>query len=193
MKCFPLIFLIALPPLPAQNYEPLTGEERLKWFGNATFGTRSLLISGPITSAWRTYNNRPVEWGPQWDGFGKRYGARLLNNSVNNGLEASTGAIWNEDPRYFRLGEGPVRRRLGQAVKQTWMSRYGDGEYRFGAAKAIGIVGGAFGQRLWMPDSVNSNRDCTIRIGGGYSGRLLGNLFREFGPDLRRRLRRNKN
>ncbi|MFN0100868.1 MAG: hypothetical protein ACKV2U_02130 [Bryobacteraceae bacterium] len=193
MKCFPLILSVALLPLSAQNYKPLTAEERVKWFGVSTFGPRSLFISGPFTSAWRTYTNRPEEWGPHWGGFGKRYAARLLNNTVNNGVEASLGAVWNEDPRYFRLGEGSVGRRLGQAVKQTVMSRYGDGEYRFGFARAIGITGGSFGQKLWMPDSVTSNRDCVVRIGGNYAGQFVGNLFREFSPELLKKLKLKKN
>jgi len=188
MKFLPLLLLLF--PLSAQTYEPLTGEQRLKWFGKATYGARSLLISGPLTSALRTYNNRPEEWGPHWEGFGKRYGTRLLNNSFTNGLEGATGAIWKEDPRYFRVGEGPVRKRFGNVIKQTWMSRYGNGEYHFGAAKAIGITGGAFVQKMWMPDSVASNRDCAIRVGGGYSGRFISNLFREFGPELFKKLKR---
>lgn len=191
MKHLAILFPFGIVPVAAQSYQPLTAEERLKWFGKSTYGTRSLLISGPITSAWRTYRNRPEEWGPHWDGFGKRYSARLLNNSVTNGLEGSFGAVWNEDPRYFRLGQGSVGKRLGAAAKQTFLSRYGNGEYHFGAARAIGITGGAFAQKLWMPDSVTSNRDCAIRIGGGYLGQFFGNLAREFTPEIKRMLKRN--
>jgi hypothetical protein len=190
MKHLALIALFGILPATAQNYEPLTAAERIKWFGRTTYGTRSLLISGPITSAWRTYTNRPEEWGPGWEGFGKRYAARLMNNTVNNGLEGSFGALWEEDPRYFRLGQGSAGKRLGAAFKQTFLSRYGDGEYRFGAAKAIGITGSAFGQKLWMPDSVTSNRDCVVRVGGGYLGRFFGNMAREFTPDIKKVLKR---
>ena len=190
MKCLSLPLLLL--PLAAQNFEPLTGEQRLQWFSRSTYGPRSLLISGPLTSAWRTYNNRPEDWGPHWEGFGKRYSARLLNNSVTNGLEGSFGAAWNEDPRYFPLGQGAIGKRLGSALKQTWMSRYGNGEYHFGAARAIGIVGGAFAQKLWMPESVTSNRACAINIGGGYAGQFFSNLLREFSPDLLKKLKRKK-
>ncbi|HEU0119884.1 MAG TPA: hypothetical protein VFQ91_05110 [Bryobacteraceae bacterium] len=185
-------FLFAVLPLAAQNYAPLSAEERLKWFGTTTYGPRSLLVGGTAVSAWRTWRNRPHEWGPGWEGFGKRYGARILGNTFTNGVEASMGALWDEDPRYFRRGEGGAKKRLGNALKQTFMSRFGDGEYRFGAAKATGIVGGAFAQKMWMPDSVTTNRHCLYRIGGGYSGRFVGNLFREFLPDLKRAIKRKK-
>lgn len=190
MKYLALVFLFGVWPATAQNYRPLTAEERVKWFTTSTYGTRSLLISGPMTSAWRTYRNRPEEWGPHWDGFGKRYAARLLNNTVNNGLEGSLGAVWREDPRYFALGQGSFGKRMGAAFKQTFLSRYGNGEYRFGAARAIGITGSAFGQKLWMPDSVTSNRDCLVRVGGGYLGQFFGNLAREFTPEFKKILKR---
>jgi len=193
MKSILVVLLFALTPILAQTYEPLTGEERLKWFAKSTYGPRSLLFSGPFSAGWRTLRNRPEEWGPHWEGFGKRYGSRLLNNSLTNGLEGSLGAVWNEDPRYHRLGQGPVGRRFGAAFKQTWMSRYGDGSYRIGVARAIGITGGSFAQKLWMPDSITSNRDCAVRIGGGYAGRFLGNLFREFSPEIMRFAKRKKN
>lgn len=182
--------LLAALPLAAQNYEPLTGEQRALWFAKSTYGPRSLLISGPITAAFRTQSNRPEEWGPHWDGFGRRYGARLVNNTVTNGVEGLFGAAVGEDPRYFRLGQGSTGRRLGHALKMTVLSRTNDGSYRFGSAKAAGIVSGAYAQKLWMPDSVTSNRDCAARVGGGYAGRLISNLFREFSPEFRRLFRR---
>lgn len=186
MNLSPLTFLCALLPLAAQSYAPMTARERVQWFGASTFGVRSLLIADPAVSVWRTYLDRPVEWDSGIDGFGKRYASRVAVNTFTNSAEAGLGAIWKEDPRYFRSGEGAVSRRLGAAAKQIFLSRYGDGNYRFGAAKAAGIVGGSFVQKLWMPESVISNRDCTVRIGGNYGARFLNNLFREFGPDIRK-------
>lgn len=190
MKFGLILILLFLPALQAQTYEPLTGEERLKWFAKSTYGPKSLLVAGPFSAGWRTGTNRPEEWGPGWEGFGKRYGARLVNNSVQNGTEAAFGAIWNEDPRYHRLGQGSAGKRLLHTVKYTFGSRYGDGRVHFAAAKAIGITTGAFLQKAWMPDSVTSNRDCLFRIHGSYAGRFFSNVFREFGPDIFRKFKR---
>lgn len=194
MKLYFCVIAISILPLsaqttPPQPYVPLTAEQRVTWFVQKTYGPKSLFITGPISAGFRTYRNRPVEWGPHWEGFGKRYGARLLNNSVTNSIEGALGAAWDEDPRYFRIGQGPATTRLRHIVKSTFLSRYSDGRYRFGAAKAIGITGGSFAQKIWMPDSVTTNRDCMVRIGTGYGGRLLGNFFREFVPDLKKAVR----
>ena len=89
MKLGLTLILLLLPVLQAQNYEPLTGEERFRWFAKTTYGPKSLLVAGPFSAGWRTATNRPEEWGPGWEGFGKRYGARLVNNSMQNGTEAA--------------------------------------------------------------------------------------------------------
>jgi hypothetical protein len=190
MNLLIVVALLAANVLAAQNYQPITAQERLRYFGGTTFGPSAMLFSSSFSAGWRTLGNRPEEWGPHWEGFGKRYGSSVLNRTVINGAENSLGAIWKEDPRYFRLGQGPVRARLGQTMKQTFLSRYGDGQYRFGAAKAIGITGAAFAQKLWVPPSIASNSDCALRVGGGFAARFLSNLIREFSPDLIRKLKK---
>jgi len=190
MKLLIFVALLTLQSLSAQNYRPITASERTRYFGRTTFGPSALLVSGPMAAGWRTLYNRPEEWGPNWEGFGRRYGSGQLNWTISNGAEVSFGAIWKEDPRYFRLGQGSVRTRLSQSLKQTFLSRYGDGEYRFGAAKAIGITGAAFAQKLWVPPSIASNSDSALRIGGGYAARLFSNVIREFSPDLLKKFKK---
>jgi hypothetical protein len=45
-----------------------------------------------------TLYNSPHEYGAHWTGFGECYGMRLTGISVSNGMEASLGAAWGEDP-----------------------------------------------------------------------------------------------
>lgn len=70
------------------------------------------------------------------------------------------------------------------------MTDYEDGKTRFAFARAMGITTGAFAQNAWMPDSVATNKAALNRIGGGYIGRMMGNIFREFGPDLKKIVKR---
>ena len=103
---------------------------------------------------------------------------------MSTSTEIGLGAIWKEDPRYFPKASGKVAGRIGEAARQAVLSRYANGNYYFGAAKAAGMVTGSF------TESVISNRDCTIRIGGNYAGRFVSNLFAEFGPEIRKIFRR---
>jgi hypothetical protein len=193
-RIFPLLFLAATAAASAQPIgTTLSAKERLRWFTHSTYGRNSLLVSGPIASGLRTWANRPEEWGPGWEGFAQRYGMRLVNNSVMNGVEAGLGAAWGEDPRYHRAPPGTsAGKRVGHALKQVFLNRYEDGQYRFGFAKAAGITTNAFAQNAWMPDSISTNREAALRISNAYTGRAIGHLFREFGPDLFRVIRRKK-
>lgn len=187
MKLAFLLLLVLIPVLPAQSP---TADERVGWFAQNTYGTNTLLIAGPFSSGWRTLLNRPEEWGRTWSGFGKRYGVRVLNNTIQNGTDVTLGAIWNEDPRYLPLGKGSPGQRFRHSLKYTFGANYGGGRTGFAVARAAGITTASFAQNAWMPDSVNSNRDAAFRIGTSYAARLASNLFQEFGKDLFRKFKK---
>ncbi len=190
MRFLASLSFLALLPLHSQVYSSMTGGERAKFYVQDTFRLRSFLISGPAVAAMRTWQDRPVEWEGTWEGFGKRYASRVAINTISNTTEIGLGAIWKEDPRYFPKATGKFSRRIGEAARQAVLSRYANGNYYFGAAKAAGMVAGSFTQKLYMPESVISNRDCTVRIGGYYAGRFVSNLFEEFRPQIRKIFRR---
>ena len=54
----------------------LTGHDRLRWVALTTFGPKNL-AAGLFVAGIQTWRNEPEAWGPHWDGFGTRYGARL--------------------------------------------------------------------------------------------------------------------
>ena len=64
------------------HYQPANAGDRVKWFAISTAGPLSLLAAGPISAGFGTAINRPKEYGPHWDGFGKRYGMRLTGVST---------------------------------------------------------------------------------------------------------------
>jgi hypothetical protein len=185
-----VLLLLAALAAAAQPWQPITGTERVENFVQGTYGPNSLFVGGVFSSSFRTLNNNPREWGPGWSGFGRRYGMRLVNNSVNNGVEVALGALWDEDPRYHPLHKGSPGKRIGYALKRTFYNRYGTSREHFGAARFAGIVAGSFGQNLWMPDSVNDARHGVRRIAGNYAGSAVGNLFREFTPEIKKIFKR---
>ncbi|HEY7615282.1 MAG TPA: hypothetical protein VH744_00625, partial [Terriglobales bacterium] len=91
---------------PKVSYRPITGEQRFRWFVNNTVGPASL-GAGILSAGLGTARNNPEEYGPTWEGFGKRYGMRLTGVSTGNAMEAGLGSLWGEDPRYFRASHEP--------------------------------------------------------------------------------------
>lgn len=172
----------------ASTDNPITGDERLKWAVMSTVGPASLM-GGVISAGFGTAFNQPREYGTHWDGFGKRYGMRLTGIATSNAMEAGLGAIWGEDPRYHRAGDGAsFGGRIGHVVKYTFLSKNRAGEVVPAYARYAGIAGSNFLSNSWRADSEANDGHAVMRIGLGFLGRMSGNAFEEFWPDVRDRL-----
>jgi hypothetical protein len=166
------------------TYHPITLRQRMSWFLTNTIGPPHL-VGGLFTSAFGTAVDRPKEYGPGWAGFGDRYGMRLTGISTGNAIEASAGALWGEDPRYFRVPDEPFKRRIGNAVKLTFVARRRDGHFKPAYARYMAISGNNFLSNIWRVDSEANNHDAVIRTADGFAGRFVSNLFEEFWPDIK--------
>jgi hypothetical protein len=177
-----------LTPLKAvtenDTYLPITSRQRLRWFLTNTIGPPHL-VGGLFTSAFGTAVDRPKEYGPGWAGFGDRYGIRLTGIVTGNAIEASTGALWGEDPRYFRVPNEPFGRRILNAVQLTFKARRRDGRFAPAYARYIAISGNNFLSNTWRVDSEANAHDAVIRTLDGFAGRFASNLFEEFWPDIK--------
>jgi hypothetical protein len=172
------------PQLTKPRYVPITSEERLKWFVKSTAGPQSLLLAGPFSAGWGTAFGNPPEYNNSWEGFGQRYGMRLTGVSTGNAMEAGIGAIWGEDPRYFRAPDKPFKKRVVNVIDLTFRTYYPDGERRFAYARAIGNVGNNFLSNTWRVPSESDWQSAIIRSLEGIGGRMASNAFQEFLPDV---------
>jgi hypothetical protein len=187
---------VAQPAAPSSvvpDYKPISGVQRLKWFATSTVGPVSLMAAGPLSAGWGTALNKPREYGPHWEGFGKRYGMRLTGVSTGNALEAGLGALWGEDPRYFRSPARSFGGRVKYVLKSTFMAPNRNGEWRPAYARQIGIVGNNFLSNLWRVDSANDASHAAERSVLGVLGKMGSNAFAEFWPDVKRLVAKKKN
>jgi hypothetical protein len=166
---------------------PITAKQRIQWVVRSTVGPESL-TGGLFSAGWGTLFNSPKEYGAHWEGFGDRYGMRLTGLAVSNTMEAGLGAIWGEDPRYMRDAGAPFDQRLGHAVKMTFMAQDRNGRLIPAYARMIAIPGNNFISNAWRADSEATVDHAFIRTGLGFLGRLSGNTFEEFWPDVRQKL-----
>ena len=171
-----------LAPLP---YQPITTTGRLRWFVLNSIGPTSL-AAGVFSAAIGTAMNSPSEYGPHWEGFGKRYGLRLTGIVTQNAMEAGIGTLWGEDPRYFRTQDEPVRRRIRNILVMTVAARGRDGDLHPAYARYIAIGGGNLLSDTWRPESQETVGSTIGRIGLGFAGRAAGDAFLEFWPDIKR-------
>jgi len=181
-------FVHAVPRNPS-DYHPITPEGRLGWFTRATVGPKSL-IGGVFSSGIGTAFNNPYEYGPHWDGFAKRYGMRLTGISTGNAIEATLGAAWSEDPRYFHTVHAAFGDRVKNVVDLTFRAYHDDGERHPAYARFVAVFGNNFLSNSWRVQSEADWQHAMIRSAEGFGGRMVSNAVSEFFPQVWRKVRR---
>jgi hypothetical protein len=176
---------ITKSPSEKQTYEPISGSRRVAWFFVRTVGPESL-FAGAFTAGIGTARNKPEEYGPHVLGFAKRYGMRFTGVATSNAMEGGLGAVWGEDPRYFRANGRPFRARLMNVVLLTFMARRRDGKYAPAYARYMAIPGSNFLSNTWRADSEATTSAALTRTAMGFVGHLADNAFQEFWPNLRK-------
>jgi len=162
---------------------PITGEQRLEWVTLSTVGPASL-AGGVISAGFGTWINSPREYGTHWEGFGDRYGIRLTGIATSNVMEAGLGALWGEDPRYERAIRAGFGGRVGHVLKMAFLARNRNGRLEPAYARFIANSGSNYLSNTWRADSEATWSKGTLRIGLGFAGRIAGNAFSEFWPDV---------
>ena len=174
-------------PTGIVNFRAITASGRMSWYASNTVGITGL--AGTITSAsWGTLFNEPKEYGPTWEGFGKRAGIRLSTLAISNTMEVGLGAIWGEDPRYIRAPGLSFKGRLGRVIKMSVLSQNRYGKTMPAYARIIAIPSSNFISNTFRADSESQASDAALRTALGFLGEMTSNAFVEFWPDLRHKL-----
>ncbi len=175
----------------SDDSRPITAKQRAQWVVSNTMGPQAI-IGEALSAGYGAWKNKPNEFGSHWDGFGKRAGADLSEAAVSHTMEAGLGAIWGEDPRYFRDAGAPFKNRLAHVVVMTFVARNRDGALMPAYARFIAIPSSSALASTWRPESDRNAGDVGARIGLAVLGRMGTNAFTEFWPDVRRHIFRTK-
>jgi len=178
--------------LTALTYTPITSRERIDWIVDGTIGAKSLGV-GVFATMWQTGADTPHEWERwTWSGVTKRYLQREADVAISNSLEAGVGAIWGEEPRYIRSGRKGLWPRTRYAMKTVFLAQRPDGHLAPAWGRVVGNTVNNLIENTWLPPSVTTPGQTIFRSSTGFLGRLAGNLFEEFWPDVVKRMRKRK-
>jgi hypothetical protein len=177
-------------PVTAETYVPITPAQRVDWIVDGTIGKRSLTLIGPLATAWQTAFNTPEEWGRGFSGIAKRYAQREADVAISNTIEAGLGALWDEDPRYIPSGRKGIWPRARYAIKTVFLAQRRDGSLRPAWGRYAGNTLNNLIENSWLPPSMTTGGQTALRSGLGMLGRLGGNAWEEFWPDVARRFRK---
>jgi hypothetical protein len=166
----------------------ITSGERFEWVTTTIVGRQSLM-AGAFVAGTETLMALPPEWGRTASGFGRRYVSRDGAIAISNGVEASLGALWGEDPRYPECHCDGIGQRAAHAAKLSVFAVRSDGHVAPAWGRYAGTITSNFAQNTWQPASGRTWQQMLLRQAGAVSGRFVGNLWTEFWPDVRRRFK----
>jgi hypothetical protein len=198
-SCLGLVLMVAAPRaalcqpaagLTADEYVPITTDQRVDWIVDGVIGRQSLLIVGPLADIWQTAFNTPEEWGRGPSGIAKRYAERLTDVAISNSIEGGLGALWGEDPRYVRSARKGVWPRARYALKTSVLAPGRDGRLRPAWARYAGNTLNNVIENAWLPPSQTTASMTAVRSGMGIVTRMGGNLWEEFWPDVKRHFKK---
>jgi len=133
--------------------------------------------------------NDPKEWGQGWGAYAKRYGASFADNSIGTYMTAAIyPSLLEEDPRYYRMGEGKFVHRAYHAVNRLFITRTDSGHERFNFSESLGnLTAAAISNAYHVPgDRTVSRNVTTFGFLILYDG--ISNELKEFWPDMRRKV-----
>ncbi len=178
------------PTLPASatsHYTPLTGSEKWHYYLRSTYGPVAVGKSAVWSAVNQAQDSNP-EWGQGMEGYGKRLASKYGQHTIKRSVAQGLGALLQEDPRYFASTNTGFMPRTGHALAWTFITRKDDGGNKFADARIVGTFTGALISRAWHPEGERNVRSglesgaISLAIDAGW------NVFKEFWPDVRRRL-----
>ncbi len=171
--------------------QPPTWQDRRGVFFKRLLGPQAVIETIPGT-IFDTARNFPHQWGRGPVGIAKRFGSQYGQFIVGEGIELGVSAFHREDPRYTRMPEGTIGQRIRHAIHRTFIVPGANGGNTIALARIANVYGSWAIATSWNPpdqrDPVRILRNGTMGMGF----KVCGNLFNEFWPDVKRRLRRNK-
>jgi hypothetical protein len=168
--------------------KPLTVEGKLKIA--ALDAVHPLRIAGAAVSAGIAQASDPYpEWGDGGEGYAKRFGAAVADEASGHIFKGFLfPSLLRTDPRYFRKGQGGAGSRIGYAVTRVFVTRTDSGYSTFNASEFLGAASSAALSTVYYPRSGSSTGDAVSRAGLGVASDMGWNVFKEFWPDIKRKL-----
>ena len=133
--------------------------------------------------------NPHTAYGPGFEGFGAIAGISLLQDATGQFFGVfAIPALIHQDPRYFRMPDAPLRRRILYSISRTVISRSDHGAAIPNYATLLTYPITAELANLYVP-GIHPNGQATVaRIATGLATDPANNLLNEFLPDVAKRI-----
>jgi hypothetical protein len=134
--------------------------------------------------------NDDAPFGQGGEGYAKRLAASYTDEiQFRFFKEFAYPTVFSEDPRYYRLGEGPVGRRFLHAVAHSVVAYRDNGRPMFNFSEWMGEVSAVSVSNLYHPGARRGVAPAAEGIASDVALDIGYDELREFWPEIARKLR----
>ncbi len=212
MKIFKLLLLLTpvlasaqtVAPVPGDRYHdglldpgathadpPMSVEGKFRLYGKRIVSP-SAVIGAALSAGLNEATNSPGDYGRTWEGYGKRFGTAYARIGIRNTIAFGLDSALHIDPRFYRSPDGAsAGSRFFHAASQAVIAhKDGGGERTFAYGSVIGAFAAGQATALWLPRRTDGKvGDGLVNAGLQLFTNAGRNVFREFWPDIRRKIR----
>jgi hypothetical protein len=170
-----------------QSPDALSVTAKLRYHAWCAFGPISILGDAAYAAVLQKAN-APLEWEQGGAAYAKRVGSMVAWSGIRNSLAFGLDSTLHQDPRYFRSGGRGFWRRSGHALRGTMLTRTDRGGETLSTWRIGSAYGSAVLSNLWYPDRLNTARLGFIQGSVTLGFDFLGNLGKEFLPDIKKKV-----
>lgn len=126
-------------------------------------------------------------YGGGMQGWGKRFGATLANTESRRFIQGfALSTMLHQDPRYFYSPRRTFFPRVWYSVTRVVITKNDRGDSTFNTSELLGALFSSALQNSYYPRHDRSLGDTMNRFSGALSSDAIGDLLREFTPDMKR-------
>ena len=173
------------------SYTPLTDRCKFRLFITTTYSPYTFASAGFEATEAQATGQWP-HYGGGMQGWGKRFGATLANTESRRFIQGfALSSILHEDPRYFPSPKRHLFLRAWYSATRVVITKNDRGESTFDKSEFLGALLTSAVQNSYYPRQDRTFGDTMDRFGGALSSDVIGNLLREFTPDMKRLFRKH--
>lgn len=170
-----------------QDAAPMTAKQKFRLAARQAFDP-FVLATSAIEAGASQANNEFPEYGLGAAGFGKRYGAAMLDATSGGFASMSFCALLRQDPRYFRRGRGPIWSRTFYSAEQQFSIKSDRANRQINWSNLAGLLTSASLANAYYPPPNRGFGLTMNRFGLGIAWGVVGGIGDEFWPDVRYKL-----
>ncbi len=129
--------------------------------------------------------NSEARFGQGLAGYGRRLAANEASDTTGRLLsEFMLPTLLGEDPRYYRLGDGTIKRRFFHAVAHTFVAHRDSGAPMPNFSLWAGTTGGVLMSDVYHPGTTHGPGPIAMQVGINIAEDAGFDILREFWPEI---------